>query len=160
MFLATFLLFTGVRQGPGFRQVLAWKIVFCPQAKKGFVLDQPRKCGSPRDCVDCVQAFVIPTGDLWGVGAHKAWAHQDSLFSLPLHLSGDSEATSCGSGSQLCRWLSAQQGRLSVFPSVLELFGGLEQSNLAPHRAGCRQLGGRERSQYPTTSLCFSYQRS
>lgn len=33
-------------------------------------------------------------------------------------------------GPELCRWLA---GRLFAFPWVLELLGGLEQSDLAPY---------------------------
>lgn len=74
----------GIRQRPGFRPVLPWKIVFWPRAKKGLCPDQPRKQVPKWQSRLCLQEFVIPAGDLWGIRARKSMSSSEGPFPRPL----------------------------------------------------------------------------
>ena len=114
----------GIRQRPGFRPILPWKIVTWPQVTKGLCPDQPRKQVPKWQPRFSIQEFVIPAGDLWGKRAGKACAHLRPRFLGRLRLSSDSEAPSRESGLDLCQWLALQWGRPFVFASGPGLFDG------------------------------------
>lgn len=98
--------------------------------KKGCVLTS-RGSSSPRGSLYSVSRHLLP--ELEEAELDEAWAPQEPPVLVCLHLLGVSEATSCGSRSRAWLVISCAAGRLFAHPLVLELFGGLEQSNLVHH---------------------------
>lgn len=114
-----------------------WDTEFKVLPKKGLYADQPREQLPKWQPWVCIQHLSSQLGIFEESELDSTWAHHRPAFLAATVFPETSEATSCGSGSWALSVISCTAGKTLSISLVLQLFGGLERSHLAPYWGGC-----------------------